>query len=186
MSARAPSGLAWKLNRLRCMSPAEIGHRVARAATMRAERWGLLRCVVPAPDLACAPQAWVHAGARVDAAPYAAAAERIAAGIHDVFALEGAQLGSPPRWNRDPRTGVEAPLAFGKQLDYRDPAVVGDCKYLWEPNRHLHFVTLAQAWALTGEARHAEVLRAHLESWIEACPFRLGANWASALEPALR
>ena len=43
-------------------------------------------------------------------------------------------------------------MAFGPLLDYRDPALVGDSKYLWEINRHQHLVTLAQAWALTGEA----------------------------------
>jgi hypothetical protein len=182
----APAGLAWKLNRLRCMTPAEIGHRVVKAAAMRAERWGLMRCVVPPPDLALEPRAWVHAGAKVDAARYVAAAERIVAGVHDVFALEGIELGNPPRWNRDPKTGIEAPLDFGKQLDYRDASRVGDCKYLWEPNRHLHLVTLAQAWALTKDARYAGTLRAHLESWFDECPFRMGANWSSALEAGLR
>lgn len=168
------------------MTPAEIGHRVVKAAAMRAERWGLVRCTVPAPDTTFEPHAWIHANAKVDPAPYIAAADRIAAGIHDVFAMECLDLGSPPRWNRDPKTGIEAPLDFGKQLDYRDPAIVGDCKYLWEPNRHLHLVTLAQAWALTGEARYAETLRSHLDSWFEACPFRMGVNWASSLEAGLR
>ena len=63
---------------------------------------------------------------------------------------------------------------------------MGDCKYLWEPNRHLHLVTLAQAYALTGDVKYAATLRRHLESWIEACPFRMGANWASSLEAGLR
>lgn len=168
------------------MTPAEIGHRVARAAAMRAERWGFVRCTVPAADLSFEPHAWIHADAKVDPAPYVAAADRIAAGIHDVFAMQCVELGSPPRWNRDPKTGIEAPLDFGKQLDYRDPARVGDCKYLWEPNRHLHLVTLAQAWALTREARYADTLREHLESWFDACPFRMGVNWSSALEAGLR
>src|SRR5260221_679250 len=109
-----------------------------------------------------------------------------AGGRFDVFALVNVDLGNPPRWNRDPKTGVEAPLEFGKQLDYRDPARVGDCKYLWEPNRHLHLVTLAQAYALTGDARHGQALRTHLESWFDACPFRMGANWSSSLELGLR
>ena len=35
-----PAGLAWKLNRLRCMTPAEIGHRVVRASWSSADaRW---------------------------------------------------------------------------------------------------------------------------------------------------
>jgi hypothetical protein len=180
------SGLAWKLNRLRCMTPAEIGHRVVRAAAMQAERWGFVRCEVPEADLAARARPWIHLDAAIDPAPYLAAAERILAGRHDVFALRDLDLGNPPPWNRDPKTGIEAPLDFGKQLDYRDASRVGDCKYLWEPNRHLHLVTLAQAYALGGEAKYAAALRSHLESWFEACPFRMGANWASSLEAGLR
>ncbi|HET6602949.1 MAG TPA: alginate lyase family protein, partial [Xanthomonadaceae bacterium] len=69
---------------------------------------------------------------------------------------------------------------------YRDARLVGDIKYLWEPNRHLHLVTLAQAYALSGEAAHLEVMRLHLESWFAACPSRMGPNWSSALEAAIR
>ena len=86
------------------------------------------------------------------------------------------QLGAPPRWNRDPKTGIEAPLAFGKTLDYRDPDVVGDIKYLWEPNRHLHLVTLAQAYALTGKRAYFDALAEHLDSWFIACPYGCGAE----------
>ncbi|HET9576904.1 MAG TPA: alginate lyase family protein [Usitatibacter sp.] len=180
------SGLAWKLNRLRCMTPAEVVHRVVQAAAMRAERLGLMRCVVPAPDLCVPARPWVHADAHVDAAAYVAAADKVLAGRYDVFALEDIELGDPPEWNRDPKTGIEAPLAFGKQLDYRDPRVVGDIKYLWEPNRHLHLVTLAQAHALTGDERYSREIARQLDSWFEACPFRMGANWSSALEAGLR
>ncbi len=186
VKASAPSGLAWKLNRLRCMSAAEIAHRVAKAAAMRAERWGLAPVTVPRPDLARAVKPWIHAGVRVDARAYVAAANRILDGRFDVFALENVELGNPPRWNRDPKTGIDAPLEFGKQLDYRDAARVGDCKYLWEPNRHLHLVTLAQAYALTGDARYSDTVKSHLESWFEACPFRMGAQWSSSLELGLR
>jgi hypothetical protein len=183
---RLNGGLAWKLNRLRCMTPAEIGHRVVKAAAMRAERWGFVRCVVSAPDLSVRAKPWIHLDAKVDAAPYVAAADRILAGRFEIFALDDVELGNPPRWNRDPKTGVEAPLDFGKQLDYRDPKIVGDCKYLWEPNRHLHLVTLAQAYALTGDDKYAATLRTHLESWIAQCPFRMGVNWSSSLEAGLR
>jgi len=171
------------------MTPAEIGHRVARAATMHAERFGFVRCVVPAPDLSLRAQPWIHPknGATYHfSVPYVAAADRILAGRLDVFALEDVEVGNPPRWNRDPRTGIEAPLAFGKQLDYRDPRIVGDIKYLWEPNRHLQLVTLAQAYALTGDAKYSEGLRTQLDSWFSACPFRMGPNWSSSLEAGLR
>jgi hypothetical protein len=177
----------WHVNRLRCMPAAEIRHRVLRALAMRAERWSLMNSgAVPPPDLAHASRPWVHAPVKVEVAPYLAAAERIAAGRFDVFTLQDAMLGSPPRWNCDPKTGVEAPLSFGKLLDHRDPRRVGDIKYLWELNRHLHIVTLAQAYALSGDARYFGVIRRHLESWFGECPYGRGPNWSSALELGIR
>src|ERR1700694_5234585 len=156
--------MRWYVTRLSCRSPAEIGHRVRRSFANQAERWRLAGSVrVPRPDLARTPLRWMHVAAGVDTARYIPAADRIAAGRFDLFALRDVELGSPPRWNRDPRSGIEAPLTFGKSLDYRDPGRVGDIKYLWEINRHLHLVTLAQAFALSGEARYFMVLRQHLE-----------------------
>jgi hypothetical protein len=185
--AGAMERILWRVNRLRCMPPAEIRHRMVRALAMRAERWRLVGSgPVPPPDLAHTPGPWIHAPAKVDAARYLAAAERIAAGRFDVFALQDAALGSPPRWNGDPKTGVEAPLSFGKLLDYRNPRRVGDIKYLWELNRHLHIVTLAQAYALSGDARYFGVIQRHLESWFDGCPYGRGPNWSSALELGIR
>ncbi|TMG74001.1 MAG: hypothetical protein E6H75_12660 [Betaproteobacteria bacterium] len=173
-AAGAMERMGWRLNRLRCMTCAEIGHRLLQTVVINAERWGLVGSdVVPAADLTPASRPWIHAAARVDATQY-------------VFALQGVDLGAPPRWNRDPKTGIEGPLSFGKLLDYRNPMLVGDIKYLWEPNRHMHLVTLAQAHVLSGDARYFGVIRQHLESWFAACPYRMGPNWSSALEPAVR
>jgi len=177
----------WRLNRLRCMTPGEIAYRALRALQARAERSGIaLEREAPAPDLAPLPNPWITPDAKVDPKIYVAAADRICDGWLDIFALRDVQLGSPPRWNRDPKTGIEAPLAFGKLLDYRNADVVGDIKYLWEPNRHLHLVTLAQAYALTGKKAYFETLAEHLDSWFLACPYGYGPNWASSLEVALR
>jgi heparinase II/III-like protein len=179
--------LLWYFNRLRCMTHAEIHHRVLRALAMQCERWGLLgSAAVPPPDVTRASRSWIRAPAQANPAPYLEAADRIVAGKLDVFALQGIELGSPPRWNRDPKTGVEAPLSFGKLINYRNPGLVGDIKYLWEPNRHLHLVTLAQAYALSGDTRYFGVIRQHLESWFASCPYPMGPNWSSALEPAIR
>lgn len=166
------------------MTPLEVAHRVARAAQARAERWQEPR-EVPAA-FSFEERIFIEKREGIDAAPYLHAADRIAEGWLDVFALRRFDLGSPPRWNRDPKTGVEAPLAFGKLLDYRDPDLVGDIKYLWEPNRHLHLVTLAQAFALSGDAKYFEALADQLDSWFLACPYPLGPNWSSALEAAIR
>lgn len=184
---RAVTRIGWYFNRLRCMTPAEMNHRLLQAARVRAEAWK------PA-NLAGAPDArldvhgrpWLHVPPGADVASCVAAADRIVDGHYDLFALRGVQLGATPRWNRDPKTGVEAPMRFGKLLNYRDPRLVGDIKYVWELNRHLHLVTLAQAYAVTAEPRYFAVVRQHLESWFADCPCPLGPNWSSALEAALR
>ena len=81
------ASIAWKLNRVRCMSAAEIAHRIVKAATLQVERLGLKRLQVPAADLTYVPRPWIDAGANVEAARYVEAADRFAAGIFDVFAL---------------------------------------------------------------------------------------------------
>ena len=169
------------------MTIAEVPFRVAQTIKKHSERWlHVSNAEVPPPDLQRTGRPWIHASPTIAPAPYLAAADEIAAGRVDVFALRGVELGTPPRWNTDPKTGTQAPLTFGMLLDYRDTSLVGDVKYLWELNRHGHLVTLAQAYALSGDVRYADTIRAHLESWFVACPCGIGPNWSSALEPAIR
>jgi len=179
--------LAWKLNRLKAMGPAEVCWRVRQAVAAGLERWGFgLARDVSAGTSARGP-AWVSPlPTDFDAAQYVAAADRLLAGRWDVFSLPDCPLGFPPRWNRDPKTGVEVPLEFGKGIDYRDERIVGDIKYLWELNRHLELVTLAQAWHLTREPRFAEAARCLLLSWLEQCPYPRGPQWTISLESAVR
>lgn len=178
--------LSWKLNRLRAMGIVEIAYRARNVLQAQWERRGL-GLARPIALGGAVQSHWLSEFPReVVATRYRDAADRLLAGRYDVFALSRVELGFPPNWNRDPKTGTEAPLVFGKTLNYRDEGVVGDIKYLWEPNRHLELVTLAQAWYLTGEARYAEACRVLLESWFEQCPYPLGVNWTSSLEHAVR
>lgn len=180
------SGLRWKLNRLRTMGAPEIAHRVHEAVRRRSERMGFGRARPPEPA-GQSTAAWLaDPRPAVDTAAYVAAADRILAGRFDVFAMRDVDLGFPPDWHRDPRTGTTAPRAYGPAIDYRDERIVGDIKYLWEPNRHLELVTLAQAWALTRDERYAQGCRKLLESWWEACAYPSGVQWASALELGIR
>jgi hypothetical protein len=178
--------LKWRLARLRAMSSREIAFRVGRAVRARAERFGLGLARAPQPSGESGP-AWVSTLPRqFDTTKYANAADRILSGSFHIFALTDARLGFPPRWNVDPKTGTVAPLVFGKSLDYRDARKVGDIKYLWEINRHLELVTLAQAWHLTAQERYAVGCRTLLESWFEQAPYPFGVNWCSSLEHAVR
>jgi hypothetical protein len=121
-----------------------------------------------------------------DQTPYQAAADSILEGKLPLFALNDDTYGIPPEWNKDPRSGVTAPLSFGKTLDYRDSLLVGDIKYLWEPNRHLQLVTLAQAYRLSGDTRYLNGIGVLLKSWLDQCPYLKGPNWCSSLELGIR
>lgn len=177
---------SWYLNRLGRMSAAEIGYRAVQAARVSVDRVALSRVSTPAIDSVPRHAAFIHQGASFDVGAYVSRAERILLGRYSFFDLEDCELGSPPQWNRDPLTGTVAPLVSAASLDYRDERVVGNIKYLWEPNRHLHLPALAQAYALTGELRFAHAIRVHVESWIEQCPLGRGPNWSSSLELAIR
>lgn len=91
-----------------------------------------------------------------------------------------------PAWNVDPVTGIQIPLQFGPFIDFRHIGGGIDIKHLWEVNRHLWWVTLAQAWSLTKEARFLERLGTLATSWLDACPYQKGPNWTSPVEHSIR
>jgi hypothetical protein len=186
------TALAWKINRLKLMGPAEVAWRVQQLARRKAAAMGFgLADVPPAPALARFGASFLAvrgnaAPAGINAASLCAAADDLLEGRWNVFALREAQLGFPPQWNRDPRTGTVAPMAPGSSVDYRDASLVGDIKYLWEPSRHLELVRLAQAWRCSGEQRYRDGARTLLLSWLDQCPYPQGVHWASSLELGVR
>jgi hypothetical protein len=185
-SSAVQGRLQWTLSRLRAMTPREFGFRLRRKVQGDVERAGIGLARPSSPVGVCG-RPWVAPLPRdFDVGRYRLAADRILDGRFDVFALENAQLGFPPRWNVDPKTGIEAPLEFGLRINYRDATRVGDIKYLWEISRHLELVTLAQAWHLTKDERYAQGARVFIDSWLEACPYPLGVNWCASLEHAIR
>jgi Heparinase II/III-like protein/Heparinase II/III N-terminus len=195
--------VSWYLRRLLAMSPAEAFGRVADAArdAVDASRVGL--GWTPRP-----PRALLHAReprfrvSDVAVGEWAAApAGSVEAAWHDrlvrhaddvaahrlsFFDLEAHDLGQPIDWNRDPTSGRRAPLRFGRFVDYRDHSLAGDCKLVWEPNRHHHLVVLGRAYRATADERYARALVEQLESWLLACPFGRGMNWRSTLELGIR
>ena len=140
------------------MSGAEVAHRLARGVRAVSQQFGSHE-LPPRDDVATRPAfpAAVHVAVAPDAliAPPPTASSRAS---YSFFDLEDCELGDPPQWNRDPLTQRVAGARRASAIDYRDEREVGNIKYLWEPNRHLHLPTLAQAHALTGDcalrARH--------------------------------
>ena len=176
----------WRLKRLRAMSAPEIWHRLDSAVKSKIERAGF-RLAKSGPPSGRSGSSWTNpVPTSFSPTPYLDAADSILAGQFSVFSKRRAQLGFPPEWNQDPLTRVKAPLKFGNAIDHRNERVVGNIKYLWEINRHLELVTLAQAWHLSQEPRYAAGCKKLLESWFDQSPYPLGVNWASSLELAIR
>jgi hypothetical protein len=168
------------------MSAAEVAFRLARSCRNQAER--LIQSTSRWPDLEV-PEPSAGSGVKapnVNPEQYLAAAEEILGGNLTFFTIASGEYGEIPPWNKEPISGRLAPLNFGKTLDYRDERLVGDIKYLWEPNRHYHLVALGQAYALSGDTRYLARIASHLKSWIEQCPYGLGPNWCSSLELGIR
>ena len=114
-----------------------------------------------------------------------AAAERIAAGQVDL-GDRIVSIGSRPDWTLEPLSGKRAPAIHWSRIAFLDPLVAGDCKLTWELNRHQYFVTLGRAYLLTGDDRYAALIAEHLAWWMEDNPPKIGINWTSSLELALR
>jgi hypothetical protein len=105
------------------------------------------------------------------------AADQIAAHRLTIFDLESHDLGGTIDWNRDPKHGRHTPLRFRRWVDYRDHSVAGDCKFVWEPNRHQHLVLLGAPIAPPVTSGTPAPWRAPV--WLDACPFGRGINWRS-------
>jgi hypothetical protein len=174
----------WYLKRLRHMSGAEVAYRLSRSLKLVSSQFA--SADVPARDDFATDLRFLPPFVALSPEVLIAAADRILAGRFSFFDLEDCDLGNPPQWNRDPLTHRVADTRRAATIDYRDERVVGNIKYLWRQNRHLHLVTLAQAHALTGDARYAQTIQAHIDSWIEQNPVGRGANWVSALELGIR
>ena len=195
--------LSWYLRRLAAMSPREAAGRAADAARDAADALRVSAGWTPAP-----PTALLEAGeprfrvSDVSVGEWAAAPpgsaeaawrDRLVEAANEVeahrltfFDLEGHDLGRTIDWNRDYKSGRRAPLRFGRWVDYRDFSRAGDCKLVWEPNRHHQLVVLARAYRATGQKRYARAVLEQLESWLDACPFGRGMNWRSTLELGIR
>jgi hypothetical protein len=113
-------------------------------------------------------------------------ANRIGEGKFDLLGYKNLSFGDPIDWQFEPLTGKRIPRLHWSKLDFLDAEVAGDKKIIWELNRHQYFVTLGQAYWLTGDEHYARIFAAHLAAWMDANPPKSGINWASSLEIAFR
>ena len=187
--------LGWYARRLASMSPAEMAGRARDELTRR--RWRGRQVTDADADPAGTPVAFPAFAARLpvggDDVPedarvrLKAAAEGLLGGRWPVLGRERDDMAPAPDWFLDPTTGRRAPdRTYCFDIDYRDPAAVGDVKQLWEPSRHQHLTVLAAAYHLDGDERYAQAVATQLRSWWAANPFLSGIHWTSGIELGVR
>lgn len=184
------TGMVWLVNRLRCMSVAEVGYRIRQAAVKGVAKRVRSRAAPPLPRArtfnVAAGEATSPAMSPLEREALLADADSICAGHVVLFADRRFDVGMPPVWNRDPDTGVVGPAIYAGDIAVANPEQVGDIKHVWELNRHLHLVRLAQAWTMTNDVAWLHALHHQLRSWLDQCPPLTGPNWTSSLEMGIR
>lgn len=199
--------LSWYCQRLKGMSPAEILWRIQGrcldaldARRIPGGRFPTLDQAMAREDRATwqppfrvsdlAVGAWSQADAHPDErgwhAELIAQAEPIIRHQLTYFHLRNHDHGHPINWNRDHGSNIDAPTRLAQKIDYRDVNEAGDCKLVWEPNRHQHLVTLARAYRAGGDPACALAIREQLQSWLSQCPYGYGMNWRSPMELSIR
>jgi Heparinase II/III-like protein/Heparinase II/III N-terminus len=121
-----------------------------------------------------------------DAALIEAEARQHMEGRLEIFGQSVAMRRGIPDWNADPVTGTRIEPTFGLFIDFRHVGNGVDIKFLWEVNRHLWWVPLAQHYALSKDVRCLDRIGQLLDNWLEACPYAQGANWSSPVEHGIR
>jgi hypothetical protein len=195
--------LSWYVRRLASMTPAEVLWRAKGAARDGID--ALRFAAGYAPGRALRPrQSWADTMPAFRASPtqvgelktlpvaarWVQDLERAAALIQahrlTFFDLEGIALGTPIDWQRDHASDRAGRMQVIQRIDYRDFATVGDCKLVWEPNRHHQLVVLARAYRATGRTAYAASVAEILADWLSGNPFGRGMTWRSPLELGLR
>jgi hypothetical protein len=189
--------LAWIINRLRAMGPAEIAHRVAEQARKTASRhlhqgWARYKAVARNIALPGLREAVLTATA-TDRAAIAAAADHLLAGNFEVLGQawpqrDPANLFPLELWRLDPVTGPpwSGPETYCFDIDFRHAQGRGDVKYVWELNRLQVLQPLAAHALLTGDSASLAAIETAVASWHAANPPFGGVGWASGIEVALR
>ncbi|QDG51675.1 hypothetical protein FIV42_13220 [Persicimonas caeni] len=103
----------------------------------------------------------------------------------ECFSRWQADYGDPIDWHLNPRTGARWPLEYWASA-LGHGAECGDVKFTWEVNRFPHLYAWVRAYVLTGDSRWVRAFTTQLARWEQANPYRLGVNWSSGQELAIR
>ncbi|MDO8954852.1 MAG: alginate lyase family protein [Gammaproteobacteria bacterium] len=198
---------SWYFQRLKSMSPAEILWRIQGKCLDWVDAFQIPRGSFPSLEQAISKAdrtnwqppfrvsdlkvgEWTRDEACRDEQNWCASlisqADKITKHKLSYFHLRDHDHGHPIQWNKDHGSDIDAPIGLAQKIDYRDFNEAGDCKLVWEPNRHQHLVVLARAYRASGNEKYAWEIKKQLESWLDQCPYGYGMNWRSPMELSIR
>lgn len=101
--------------------------------------------------------------------------------------IDGARY-QPIDWYLDPVRNLRFPRGVHHKAWklYEMRPGNADVKYPWELARCQHWVTLGQAYRLTGDQRYAAEIARQLDDFVEANPVGVGINWTCTMDVGLR
>jgi len=189
----------WYIKRIQMMSISEITWRVTSLNKAWIERARVQFNFVPKPDFIenYDTESSFESGFNVFEgeithynqewkAPLLAKADAIVAHKLSYFDLKNQHLESPINWHKDHSAEIYSKLGHILSVNYRDFKNNGDCKLVWEPNRHHQMVVLARAYKVTAELKYAQAAVIQMTHWLDLNPYGKGMNWRSPLELAIR
>jgi asparagine synthase (glutamine-hydrolysing) len=112
-------------------------------------------------------------------------AREAARGNIKCFSKDRHAYGDPIDWHFNPAAAASSPPRRHWSRSLLRGAA-GDVKWIWEANRFPQVFSLVRAWALSGDPSLPPAFFRQLAGWEAANPYRLGANWASGQEVAIR
>lgn len=114
-------------------------------------------------------------------------ADLILEGQLPYYSFHWKQVGSPPDWFLNPFTGSRYPDVQNHWTEFPDfHPEVGDIKNVWEASRFGWVVTLARAYAVTGDEDYRNRLNTWLSDWVNRNPLNIGPHWKCGQEASIR
>lgn len=114
-------------------------------------------------------------------------ADKIIQGQLRYYAYHWKTVGNPPNWFLNPFNSQtwQNPRQHWTTLDDFNVGV-GDIKNVWEASRFEWVVTLARAYAASGDGVYLDTLNQWLADWARQNPVNTGPNWKCGQEAAIR
>ena len=119
------------------------------------------------------------------------AKEQILSHRFRLFASHAIQADARILWNRSYESGTAMDTELWPPgIRYRAAELEAegrqDIRFVWEFNRHQHFLDLGKAYWYTGDEACTQEFIDEVSTWIEQNPYMLSVNWADSYEIALR